>query len=50
MLCRHSPRVPLLGRDAIVFFTSCGAGTGYGGHTGGAYDTVPEVRPNPILT
>jgi hypothetical protein len=30
-------------RDAIVFFTSCGSGTGYGGHTGGAYDTVPEV-------
>jgi len=30
-------------RDAIVFFTSCGAASGYGGHTGGAYDTVPEV-------
>lgn len=30
-------------RDAILFFTSCGSGTGYGGHTGGAFDTVPEV-------
>lgn len=30
-------------RDAIVFFTACGSATGYGGHTGGAYDTVPEV-------
>lgn len=30
-------------RDVIVFFTSCGAASGYGGHTGGAYDTVPEV-------
>jgi len=30
-------------RDAIVFFTACGSGTGYGGHTGGAFDTVPEV-------
>uniref|UniRef100_A0A7S4MSH1 Transketolase-like pyrimidine-binding domain-containing protein n=1 Tax=Odontella aurita TaxID=265563 RepID=A0A7S4MSH1_9STRA len=30
-------------RDVIVFFTSCGSASGYGGHTGGAYDTVPEV-------
>jgi len=30
-------------RDAIVFFTACGSATGYGGHTGGAFDTVPEV-------
>ena len=30
-------------RDAIVFFTACGSASGYGGHTGGAYDTVPEV-------
>jgi len=30
-------------RDAIVYFTCCGGASGYGGHTGGAYDTVPEV-------
>lgn len=30
-------------RDMIVFFTSCGSASGYGGHTGGAFDTVPEV-------
>lgn len=30
-------------RDIIVYFTSCGNASGYGGHTGGAYDTVPEV-------
>jgi hypothetical protein len=30
-------------RDAIVFFTACGSASGYGGHTGGAFDTVPEV-------
>ncbi|NMG21586.1 transketolase C-terminal domain-containing protein [Brasilonema bromeliae] len=30
-------------RDAIVFFTATGAARGVGGHTGGAYDTVPEV-------
>jgi transketolase len=30
-------------RDAIVFFTASGAAAGVGGHTGGAYDTVPEV-------
>lgn len=30
-------------RDAIVTFTACGSKSGYGGHTGGAYDTVPEV-------
>ncbi|KAJ7036852.1 thiamine diphosphate-binding protein [Mycena alexandri] len=30
-------------RDAIVFFTASGAARGVSGHTGGAYDTVPEV-------
>ena len=30
-------------RDAIVFFTSTGAARGVGGHSGGPYDTVPEV-------
>ncbi|MFQ4144188.1 transketolase C-terminal domain-containing protein [Chlorogloeopsis sp. ULAP02] len=30
-------------RDAIVFFTATGAAQGVGGHTGGPYDTVPEV-------
>jgi transketolase len=30
-------------RDAIVFFTATGAAKGLGGHTGGPYDTVPEV-------
>jgi len=30
-------------REAIVFFTACGSASGYGGHTGGAFDTVPEV-------
>ncbi|THH13885.1 hypothetical protein EW146_g6397 [Bondarzewia mesenterica] len=30
-------------RDAIVLFTSTGAARGVSGHTGGAYDTVPEV-------
>ncbi|MEH2170834.1 MAG: transketolase C-terminal domain-containing protein [Nostoc sp.] len=30
-------------RDAIVFFTATGAASGVGGHTGGPYDTVPEV-------
>jgi transketolase len=30
-------------RAAIVFFTACGTASGYGGHTGGAFDTVPEV-------
>jgi len=30
-------------RDAIVFFTACGAARGVAGHTGGPYDTVPEV-------
>ncbi len=30
-------------RDAIVFFTVTGAARGVGGHTGGPYDTVPEV-------
>lgn len=30
-------------RDAIVFFTSYSAKKGTGGHTGGAYDIVPEV-------
>jgi len=30
-------------RDAIVFFTATGSARGVGGHTGGAYDTAPEV-------
>ena len=30
-------------RDAIVLFTATGAAKGVGGHTGGPYDTVPEV-------
>ncbi len=30
-------------RDAIVFFTATGAARGVGGHTGGAWDIVPEV-------
>ncbi len=30
-------------RDAIVFFTAVAGAKGVGGHTGGAYDTVPEV-------
>jgi len=32
-----------LTRDAIVLFTACGGASGYGGHTGGAFDTMPEV-------
>ncbi|CAK0911545.1 unnamed protein product [Prorocentrum cordatum] len=30
-------------RDAVVFFTACGGASGYGGHTGGAFDTAPEA-------
>lgn len=30
-------------RDAIAFFTALSEAKGMGGHTGGAYDTVPEV-------
>jgi len=30
-------------RDTIVLFTASGAARGVSGHTGGAYDTVPEV-------
>ncbi|KAG5638116.1 hypothetical protein H0H81_001794 [Sphagnurus paluster] len=30
-------------RDAIVLFTATGSARGVSGHTGGAYDTVPEV-------
>ncbi len=30
-------------RDAIVFFTAVADAKGLGGHTGGPYDTVPEV-------
>ncbi|KAN0094213.1 putative transketolase [Hyaloscypha variabilis] len=30
-------------RDTIVYFTSSGAARGVSGHTGGPYDTVPEV-------
>lgn len=30
-------------RDAIVFFTAVAGAKGVGGHTGGAFDTVPET-------
>jgi hypothetical protein len=30
-------------RDAIVFFTALAGARGLSGHTGGAFDTVPEV-------
>lgn len=30
-------------RDTIIYFTSSGAARGVGGHSGGPYDTVPEV-------
>src|SRR4051812_18547297 len=30
-------------RDVIVFFTAIGDAKGLGGHTGGPFDTVPEV-------
>jgi transketolase N-terminal domain/subunit len=30
-------------RDSIVFFTACAGASGLGGHTGGPYDTCPEV-------
>lgn len=30
-------------REAIVFFTALASGKGLGGHTGGAFDIVPEV-------
>jgi hypothetical protein len=30
-------------RAAIVFFTTTGATRGLSGHTGGPYDTVPEI-------
>src|SRR3984957_15320264 len=30
-------------RDAIIFFTALAGAKGLSGHTGGAYDTVPEV-------
>jgi transketolase len=32
-----------LARDAIVFYTALAGARGLSGHTGGAYDTVPEV-------
>ncbi len=32
-----------IGRDAVVFFTGLADAKGLGGHTGGAYDTMPEV-------
>ncbi|MEB3251149.1 MAG: transketolase C-terminal domain-containing protein [Cyanobacteriota bacterium] len=41
---RHALQANIqLCRDAIVFFTATGAARGVGGHTGGPYDTVPEV-------
>jgi transketolase len=39
-ILRHNIR---LCRDAIVFFTALAGAKGLSGHTGGAYDTVPEV-------
>src|SRR5271154_1075843 len=30
-------------RDAIVFFTALAGARGLSGHSGGAYDTVPEL-------
>src|SRR5438445_13200857 len=30
-------------RDAMVFFTALAGAKGLSGHTGGAYDTVPEL-------
>src|ERR1700712_2308404 len=30
-------------RDTIVYFTASGAARGVSGHTGGPYDTIPEV-------
>lgn len=30
-------------RDAIVLFTTSGGASGYGGHSGGPFDTVPEL-------
>jgi transketolase len=32
-----------IARAAIVFCTATGSASGYGGHTGGPYDTAPEV-------
>ena len=29
--------------DALVCFTSLGGASGYGGHTGGAFDMMPEA-------
>jgi len=37
---RHNIR---LARDAIIFFTAYANTKGLGGHTGGAYDIVPEI-------
>jgi transketolase len=37
-------------RDTIVFFTSLAGAKGLSGHTGGAYDTVPEVMIIRALT
>ena len=36
-------------RDAVVFFTACGSASGYGGHTGGAFDTVRNFVLRPAL-
>jgi transketolase len=41
-LAKLKDNIQLL-RDAIVLFTATGAARGVSGHTGGAYDTVPEV-------
>ena len=36
-------------RDAVVFFTACGSASGYGGHTGGAFDTVRNFVLRPAV-
>ena len=50
MRCPQSQRIHLVasyevfvfGADALVFFTAVGGASGYGGHTGGAFDMMPE--------
>lgn len=37
-----SYEVFVFGADALVFFTAVGGASGYGGHTGGAFDMMPE--------
>ena len=37
-------------RDAIVFFTALAGAKGLSGHTGGAFDTVPDLLDTDELT